>query len=93
MHSPILTGNQNRRIICYKNGRILIKNVILKFNFQNEGHFHPDFLIYVLTIYRECLLFQLFSRGICMHTPMLTTVEYGHTGVYKNSHIFLEMYF
>ena len=45
------------------------KNVLLEHNFQVEGHFEGHLLIYILTIYRECVLFQLFSRGIRMHSP------------------------
>ena len=78
MHIPILTGNQNGSITCYKNGRILIKNVLFKFNFQNEGHLDANFLIYILTINRECLLFQLFIRGIRMHISILTGVQIGY---------------
>ena len=47
-----------------KNGHILIKNVLLKINIQDEGHLDDSFLIYILTIYSECLHFQFLTRGI-----------------------------
>ena len=40
---PIVKGAENGSINRLKNGRILIKNVLLKFNFQNEGHLDKKF--------------------------------------------------
>ena len=42
------------------------------------------FLIYILTIYRGCILFQLFSRGMRMHIPILTGTQKGHIRGLKN---------
>ena len=54
------------------------KNVLLKINFQEKGHLGANVLIYILAIYRRCILFQLFSRGIRMHIPILIGVQKGH---------------
>lgn len=47
-----------------KNGHIFIKNVHLKINFQDDGHLDDNLLIYIVTVYSECILLQLFSRGM-----------------------------
>ena len=54
---------------------IFAKNILLKLNFKDEGHVDANFLIYILTIYREFLRFQFFSRLIRMHTLTLTVVQ------------------
>ena len=69
-----------------KNGSNLIKNKLLKLNFEDEGHLDVDVLIYILTIYRECLLFQFFSHGISMYIAILTEVQIGRKGREKNSY-------
>ena len=33
------------------------KNVLLKLNFQDEGHLYDNRLFYILTIDRKCFLF------------------------------------
>ena len=71
MHIPILTGIQNVSQMLLKNGCILSKNVVLKINYQNEGLLDVNFLIYMLTIYGEYLLFQFFSRGIRTYIAFL----------------------
>ena len=76
-----------------KNGSNLIKNKLLKLNFEDEDHLDVNFLIYILTIYREWLLFQFFSHGISMHIAILTDVQIGRKGREKNSHILLENVF
>ena len=63
------------------NCHILLKNGLLKLNFQQEGHVNVIFLIYILTFYSEFLLFQFFSGG---------GVEKGHISRRKNSHILLK---
>ena len=60
-----------------KNGHILIKNILLLIkiiNFQDEGHLDANVLIYILTIYSECLHFQFLARGI---RGILTGVQNG----------------
>ena len=71
-----------------KNGHILIKNVLLKINFQDEGHLDANFLIYILTIYCECLLFQFFNRDVRMHIPVLTGVQNGYISRRKKQSYF-----
>ena len=62
-------------LMFWHNGHILIKNVLLKINFQDESHLNANFLIYILTIYTECLLFKFFSRDIRMHIAILKRVH------------------
>ena len=78
MHISILTWIRKEHISGWKTGHILQKNVLLKLNFQGEGHLSAYFMIYILTICRERFLFQLFSRGRRMHIPILTGVQEGH---------------
>ena len=75
MHIPILTGVQIGRVGGCENGQILIKNLLLKLLFQDEGRFYGNFLFYILSIYCKCLLFQFLSRGRRMHIPILTRVQ------------------
>ena len=75
MHIPTLKGLHNRPII---NGRILIKIVLLRINFEDDGNLDANFLINVLTIYLECLHLQFFIHGIRMHIVILTRVQKGH---------------
>ena len=97
MHLSILTEVQNGRIICKKknkkkkNGRILTRNVLLKINFQDEGHLDTSFWIYILAIENFFSLnsFSL-SRDIHMHNAILTGVQNGRISSQKNSHILLE---
>ena len=44
------------------------------------------FCIYILTIYPECVLFQLFSRVMNMHIPILTMVQKEHITIKKWSY-------
>ena len=77
-HISILTRAQKQTINSLKNGHIFRKNILLKLNFQGEGNLDVHFLIYFLIIYREWVLFQLFSRGIRMHISILTWVQKGY---------------
>ena len=65
------------------------KNVLLKVNFQCEGHLDTYSLIYILAIYRQCVLFQFYIRVIGMLITILTVVQKGHI-TNKNSPILLE---
>ena len=53
------------------NGYILLKNVLLKLNFQYDGQLYANCLIDILIFYRKFLRFEWFTRGIrtskCMH--------------------------
>ena len=51
-----------------------MKNVLLKFNFQDEDHLDTKFLINILSF---CLTVFALSRGIRMHTPILTRAQNG----------------
>ena len=61
-----------------KNVHILLKILPLKLKLQDEVHMDANFLTYILTIYRGCFLFQLFSCSIRMHIPILTGVLKRH---------------
>ena len=52
VHVPILAGLQNGRISGRKNTHIILKNKLLRVNFQDEGQLYANFLIFILTIYR-----------------------------------------
>ena len=83
MHIPILTGFQNRRISRRKNG---VTCLLIGLLFANC-------LFYVLTVYRKCLLFLFFSRGIRMHIPIPTGFQNGRISRWKNDYNLPEMYF
>ena len=64
-----------------QNGHILLKTLILKLNFQDDGQLYVNCLFYVPLIVLIVLIvffFQFFSRGICMHIAILTGVQKGH---------------
>ena len=48
-----------------KNGRILTRNVLLKINFQDEGHLDTSFWIYILAIENSFSLSSLVVTYIC----------------------------
>ena len=76
--------------LAAKNGYVLLKNILFKLNFQDEGHLDSNFLIDILTTHRECLLFQFLSRDICMDIATLTGVQKEHINSYKAPHNFLK---
>ena len=49
----------------------------LKLIFQDEGHLYGNCLFYILTIYRECFLFQFLGYGTRMHVSILTGFQNG----------------
>ena len=59
---PILTGVQKRYNSGQKGGHNLLRNGLLRSNFQHEGHLYTNCLICIQTIYCEFLHFQFFSR-------------------------------
>ena len=70
----ILTVVQNGCQSRGKNSRILIKNVLFKHYFQDEGHLDASFLNFALTVHRKCLLYHFFNRGMRTHILILTGV-------------------
>ena len=62
-------------------------------NYQNEGHLDVNFLIYILTIYGEYLMFQFFSRGIRTHIAILTGVQNGRISRQKTIIFCKKMFF
>ena len=65
----------------------MIKTVLLNLKFQDEGHLNANLLIYIPTIYRECLLFQLFSGGIGKPIVILMGIQNERISRPKNSRI------
>ena len=58
MHIPILTGNQKERISGWKNGHILLKELLLKKYFEYADHLSASCFFLFLTIYHKYLLFH-----------------------------------
>ena len=90
MHILILIAIQNGGKSRWNNCPIFIKKLLLKHNFQDEGHLCANFFFYVLTIYRKCLIFQFLSRGMRMHIPILVGVQKGRISRWKNGYILLK---
>ena len=55
----------------------MLKNGLLKLNFQDEGHLYANWMFYILTIYCKSFLFQSLGCGLRMHIPILTEVQNG----------------
>ena len=66
-----------------ENCHILLKNVLLKMNFQHC-------LFYILTFYHKLLLFQFLGHRICLQIPILTGVQKGHVSLWKSGHNLLK---
>ena len=90
MNIYILAEAQNERMSVGKNGHTLLKDVLLKINFQDKGHLYFRCLLYILTIYVKCFLFQFLGRGIRIHIPILTPVRNGRISSWWNFHILLK---
>ena len=73
-----------------KNDHILL---IMKVYFQHEVHVDIILLSYILTIYREFLLFQFFSRDIPTHITIITGVQNKHITRRKTVIFFSKMLF
>ena len=89
MHICILTRVQKGRVCSWKQGHILLINVLLKINFEHEGHLYADCLFYTPTIYPKCHSFHFFSRGIRMYIPILAGFQNGCRSCLKDS-VFLQ---
>ena len=92
-HIPFLTGVQKGHISLWKMVIFCYKNVLLKLNLQDEGHFDSNCLLYILSFYLKRLLFQFFTRGIRMDISILTRVQRGHISGQKHGHILQKMFF
>ena len=62
----------------------------MKLSFQDEGHSYANCFFYIRTTYYKCLLFEFWTRGICMHIPILTGVQKGPISGWKNGHILVK---
>ena len=74
MHISTQTGVQIGQLRRWENGQILIKKLLWKLLFQDEGHLYGNCLFYILSIYCKCPLYQFLSRNIRMHIFILTGV-------------------
>ena len=61
----------------------------MKLNFQHDGHFYVNCLIYILIFYCKCFLFEFLGCGIHGHIPIVTGVQ-KRTQWLKNGHILLK---
>ena len=87
MHIRTITRVQKGRICGWKEGHMLLLNVLLTMNFEHEGHLYANCLFCIFSFFIKCLLSQLSSRDIDMHIPILSGVQIGRTNRWKNSHI------
>ena len=78
------------KLAAEKHGHILLKNVLLKIYFQNEGSLYVNYFLYSLTIYLKCLLFRFLSRGMRIHIPIVRLVQGGRINSWTNGHILLK---
>ena len=83
-------NSSKRRHYGLKKCHILLKIVLLKLNLQHEGQLYANCLIYILTIYHKCLLFQFLGRGIRMQIPTLTRAQKEHISFRKGVHNLLK---
>ena len=67
-----------RTAYLLKNGHIFIKDVLLKLNFQDEGHLRANCLFFILSLCLKSVLSPYFSCGIRMHISIITGVRKGH---------------
>ena len=78
------------KLAAEKHGQILLKNVLLKIYFQNEGSLYANCFLYTLTIYLKCLLFWFLGRGIPICIPIVTPVQNGRISSWTNGYILLK---
>ena len=74
MEIPNLIGVQKGHLVVKKNGHNLLQNVLLKLNFPYDGHLYVNRLVYILTVYFKCLLFQFLVCRIVAEITILTGV-------------------
>ena len=74
---PVLKGVQKGPITLLKNGHILLKVVLLKHNFQDEGLLYDNWWFYILIIYSSHFAFHFLSHSLCMYIPILTGAQKG----------------
>ena len=60
-----------------KNVHILLKNLLLRPIFQDDGHFYANCLFYILSFCLNCLIFQFLNRDIGTQIAILTGIENG----------------
>ena len=98
MHIRIITRVQKGRICGWKEGHMLLLNVLLTMNFEHEGHLYANCLFCIFSFFIKCLLSQLSSRDIDMTFPFyqgfkLDAQIAGKTVIYWQKKIFLKFIF
>ena len=58
--------------------------------FHDEGQLYSNCLVYILTIYCKCPLFQFLNCDIRMQIPVLTEVQNGSIICQENDRIFIK---
>ena len=77
MHILTLTKKMRYRL---KSSHVLLKNILLKINFQVEVTFKSIVCFIFSHFALNCLLFKFFSRVMRMHITILTGVQKGYIG-------------
>ena len=65
---------------------LLLKMFTWKGFFHDKGPFCANLLLYILSIYRKCFLYQFLCCGMHMHIPILRGVQNGRISHQKHSH-------
>ena len=91
-HFHINRGS-NERFTGWEYNLFMLITFFLLLNLQNGNYLYANFLVYNLTIYRNCPLFQFLRHGIGIHIPILTGVQNGHFNNWKNGHISWKTFF
>ena len=70
-------------ITGWTNGHNLLKNILFRLNFQDEGKLYANCLYYILSFYVTCILFQFLGCGIGTHISILKGVQNGWIYTWK----------
>ena len=70
-------------ITGWTNGHNLLKNILFRLNFQDEGKLYANCLYYILSFYVTCILFQFLGCGIGTHISILKRVQNGWIYTWK----------
>ena len=81
----ILTEVQKKRVIGWKNGHNLLKNIIFQLNFQDEGNFYANCLFYILSFYVTCFFLKFLGCGIRMQIPIVKGVQNGRINTWRKN--------
>ena len=77
MQISTLTRIQKEHISFRKGVHNLLKNALLKFNFQHEGDLYAIFFVFFSLVLLSMPSFEFFGCDIRMHIPILTGIAKG----------------